>query len=49
MNEETHWIAYGFGQRILHLSGLVVGGVVVYFATLWLLGVRLDQFKRRAA
>ncbi len=49
MNKESHWIAYGFGQRILHLSGLVVGGVVVYFVTLWLLGVRLGQFKRRAA
>ncbi len=49
MDKESLWIKYGFSQRMLHLSGLVVGGVVAYFASLWLLGFRLHQFKRRAA
>jgi putative peptidoglycan lipid II flippase len=43
------WVEYDFSQRILHLSALVVGGACVYFASLWLLGFRLHQFKRRAA
>ena len=43
------WLEYDFSQRILHLSALVVGGACVYFASLWLLGFRLHQFKRRAA
>jgi putative peptidoglycan lipid II flippase len=43
------WVAYDFSQRILHLSALVFGGVAIYFISLWLLGFRLHQFKRRAA
>jgi putative peptidoglycan lipid II flippase len=49
MGKESAWIAYRFSQRMLHLAGLVVGGVAAYFATLWLLGFRMEQFKRRAA
>jgi putative peptidoglycan lipid II flippase len=49
MDKESLWISYGFSQRILHLAVLVTGGVFAYFATLWLLGFRLRQFKRRAA
>jgi putative peptidoglycan lipid II flippase len=43
------WIDSGFGVRALWLAGLVTLGAGVYFAMLWLLGIRLDQFKRRAA
>ena len=49
MDKESLWISYGFSQRILHLAVLVTGGVAAYFGTLWLLGFRLHQFKRRAA
>jgi putative peptidoglycan lipid II flippase len=46
----THqWIEYDFTQRIVHLAALVAGGACAYFAALWLLGFRLDQFKRRSA
>jgi len=49
MDKESLWIKYEFSQRLLHLASLVVGGVAAYFGTLWLLGFRLRQFKRRAA
>ncbi len=49
MTEEARWLAYGFSQRILHLGALVAGGVLIYFATLGLLGFRPADFKRRAA
>lgn len=49
MGEQSQWIAYDFAERILRLSALVIGGAGVYFATLWLLGFRLSQFKRRSA
>jgi len=49
MGEQSLWIAYDFAERILRLSALVIGGAGVYFATLWLLGFRLSQFKRRSA
>jgi len=49
MGKESRWIEYGFSQRIVHLAGLVVGGVGSYFATLWLLGFRMHQFRRRSA
>jgi putative peptidoglycan lipid II flippase len=42
------WVQYDFLHRILHLTALVAGGASAYFATLWLLGFRLHQFKRRA-
>jgi putative peptidoglycan lipid II flippase len=47
--EVSEWIAYDFRQRIAHLAGLVLGGAAIYFAALWLLGIRLHQFMRRAA
>jgi putative peptidoglycan lipid II flippase len=42
------WVKYDFLHRILHLAALVAGGALAYFTTLWLLGFRLHQFKRRA-
>jgi len=47
MGEAGQWVAYGFRQRALHLGLLVMGGVVVYFATLWALGFRIANFRRR--
>jgi putative peptidoglycan lipid II flippase len=49
VGQTSRWIEYDFSQRILHLAALVSGGACVYFATLWLLGFRLHQFKRRTA
>ena len=49
MAGEARWLAYRFDQRILHLGGLVVGGAGSYFLTLWLLGFRPADFRRRAA
>jgi putative peptidoglycan lipid II flippase len=39
------WLASGTASRVLRLSGLIVAGIVVYFAVLWLLGVRAGQFR----
>lgn len=43
------WLGYAFNWRLGHLAGLVLGGMAVYFATLWALGFRLADFRRRAA
>ena len=49
MGSEQHWLTTHGWARILHLSALVVGGVVVYFAVLWLLGFRFKDFAKRGA
>ena len=49
MGQETAWLQAGFIARIIHLAWLVPLGASVYFATLWLLGFRLRDFKRQAA
>jgi putative peptidoglycan lipid II flippase len=40
------WFAAAWQVRVAWLSGVVVLGAVVYFATLWLLGFRLRDFAR---
>lgn len=47
--EDAAWLAMGARQRMLGLSGVVLGGIASYFATLWLLGFRLHDFRRKAA
>lgn len=49
MGQEGPWLAASFGQRTLHLCWLVPLGGAAYFATLWLLGFRLRDFRRQAA
>jgi putative peptidoglycan lipid II flippase len=49
MGTEARWLAYGFAERAPHLGALVGGGIVVYFACLWLLGFRARDFRRQAA
>jgi putative peptidoglycan lipid II flippase len=39
------WLARGAMERVLALAGCVVGGGVVYFALLWLLGARVRDFR----
>jgi len=45
---ESAWLTMPSGTRIKHLAALVLAGGAVYFATLWLLGFRLQDFRRRA-
>ncbi|PKO88195.1 MAG: murein biosynthesis integral membrane protein MurJ [Betaproteobacteria bacterium HGW-Betaproteobacteria-12] len=49
MGAENAWLQKGTLGRTIHLSWLVPLGATAYFATLWLLGFRLRDFKRRAA
>lgn len=49
VGQDTDWMRWGLMSRLLHLSLLVCGGALVYFAALWLTGFRLRDFKRRAA
>ena len=46
---DAAWLAYPLAERLIRLTVLVGLGGVTYFATLWLLGFRLADFKRRAA
>lgn len=43
------WLEMPLTARVIRLSLLVVAGITVYFATLWLLGFRPRDFRRRAA
>ena len=43
------WLAMNGGERVLRLSAVVLSGIAGYFATLWLLGFRLGDFRRKAA
>lgn len=49
MGTETGWLQGNLFSRALHLAWLVPLGAASYFATLWVLGFRLGDFKRRAA
>ncbi len=46
---DADWLRYALLERVLRLSGLVALGGIIYFATLWALGFRLQDFKRRSA
>ncbi len=43
------WLEWSLTQRLLRLSMLTGCGAGVYFATLWVMGFRLKDFRRRAA
>ncbi|HEY8353627.1 MAG TPA: murein biosynthesis integral membrane protein MurJ [Methylophilaceae bacterium] len=45
--EAEHWLKYSAMDKAVHLMLLVVLGVAVYFASLWLMGVQLKDFMRR--
>ncbi|MBK9161990.1 MAG: murein biosynthesis integral membrane protein MurJ [Nitrosomonadales bacterium] len=47
MGSEASWLERGGWGRILHLGGLVVMGLVVYFAALFLMGFRPRDFAKR--
>jgi putative peptidoglycan lipid II flippase len=43
------WLAAPKIERVLWLAGLVAGGIVIYFAALWAMGVRAGQFRLQPA
>lgn len=43
------WLHASGLERVIRLTLLVVGGMAVYFATLFALGFRVRDFRRRAA
>jgi putative peptidoglycan lipid II flippase len=47
--ETADWLRWGLPERLLRLAGLVVFGAATYFATLWIAGFRLRDFRRRGA
>jgi putative peptidoglycan lipid II flippase len=49
MGPEGHWLQASVADRLLRLGALVLGGGLAYFSTLWLLGFRLRDFRRRSA
>lgn len=46
---DADWLGYAISERLLRLALLVVLGAGAYFATLWVLGFRLSDFRRRGA
>jgi putative peptidoglycan lipid II flippase len=49
MGSEASWLAMDKVERLWRLSAIVGGSILAYFATLWLAGLRLADFKRRGA
>jgi len=47
--DPADWLRWHTAERLLRLSWVVGLGVFAYFATLWVAGFRLGDFKRRAA
>jgi putative peptidoglycan lipid II flippase len=45
----AEWLSARAVQRVSWLAGIVAGGALSYFATLWILGFRLRDFSQRAA
>jgi putative peptidoglycan lipid II flippase len=46
---ESSWFDYRLWEKILRLLGLVTMGAGVYFAMLWIMGIRVKDFMRRTA
>ena len=46
---DSDWLHRGSVQRVTHLSWVVALGIAAYFGVLWLLGFRLQDFRRRGA
>ena len=47
--DASDWLGFGAFERVARLSIIVVTAGGVYFATLWLTGFRLRDFRRRGA
>ncbi len=46
---ESDWLRASLTERLIRLSLLVVAGMISYFVTLWLIGFRVSDFRRRGA
>lgn len=49
MGSEAHWLEQRGLPRVLRLAAVVAAGILAYFATLFALGFRLGDFRRRGA
>jgi putative peptidoglycan lipid II flippase len=49
MGSEASWLTMPKLERLWRLGAIVIAGMVAYFATLGLCGIRLADFKRRGA
>lgn len=49
MGKESDWLVASSIERIGQLSALVAAGIASYFGTLWLLGFRLQDFRKRSS
>ena len=49
MGTEASWLDQHGLDRVLRLSAVVAGGIVAYFGSLFALGFRLQDFRRRGA
>jgi putative peptidoglycan lipid II flippase len=47
--DAADWLRWSLSERLQRLTVIVILGAAVYFATLWVAGFRLRDFKRRAA
>ena len=47
--DAADWLRWSLTERLQRLTVIVLLGAAVYFATLWVTGFRLRDFKRRAA
>jgi putative peptidoglycan lipid II flippase len=45
---QSDWLNGSAWSRAVHLTAVVVAGAISYFAALWLAGIRLAQFVKRA-
>lgn len=46
---DARWLDYGLMPKLLHLAGLLLLGSGVYFAALWLMGLRFKDFTHRTS
>ncbi len=46
---DASWLAYHLWEKVVRLIGLLLLGIGTYFAVLWLMGVRVQDFIRRTA
>ncbi|HZV54019.1 MAG TPA: murein biosynthesis integral membrane protein MurJ [Rhodocyclaceae bacterium] len=49
MGSEAVWLELRTIEKLWRLTALVAAGIAAYFGTLWLLGFRLGDFRRRSA
>ena len=45
----SDWLSFGAFERVARLTTIVAAAGTAYFATLWLTGFRLRDFRRRGA